>query len=93
MLTVGLSLGIAIPHVPYPRLALAAHTQYMVNGFFCILVALLLLPTCDLDFNQTQLVFIRWSWNSAWVVLLLKTCNAWWGTTETLPIVGLLFSL
>ena len=40
---IGLLWGLVIPHTPYPRLALGAHTQFEGSGILYIVVAILLL--------------------------------------------------
>jgi hypothetical protein len=39
----GLLWGLAVPHTPYPRLALGAHMQFTANGVLFIVMAVLLL--------------------------------------------------
>lgn len=47
----------------------------MVNGFFCRSEGFYLLPVYNLAFTKNQLVLIRWSWNSALVIVVLETCK------------------
>jgi hydroxylaminobenzene mutase len=39
----GLVWGLVVPHTPYPRLALGAHIQFVINGILFIAMATLLL--------------------------------------------------
>src|SRR6185503_9923079 len=44
MVMTGLAWGVAIPHTPFPRLALCAHIQFLTSGIIYLLMSILLHP-------------------------------------------------
>lgn len=87
MMALGLLFGIFLPWARYPILALAAHIQYMINGFLCLLMALLLWPD-SISLSKTQSKSVLWCVNSAWTVLALETLSAWWNSRAMSPAVS-----
>jgi len=87
MILVGLVWGIAVPHAPFPRIALSAHIQFEVNGLVFIVLSLVLLNARpDLGrFSFTALQAAAWL---TWPMLISAIANAWWGTKQTLPIAA-----
>ena len=81
----GLVFGLAIPHTPYPRLALGAHTQFATNGMLLILIALALLTVQNRVGRRSMAVLVIAAW-LIWPMALSEAANAWWGTTQMLPI-------
>jgi hydroxylaminobenzene mutase len=87
MILVGLVWGLVIPHTPYPRLALGAHTQFELSGILFLIVALLLLKLPHAVGPKSILVMLLAVWLT-WLMALSEVANAWWGTTQILPIAG-----
>ena len=87
MVLVGLLFGVVIPNTPFPRLALAAHIQFMTNGLLFIVLATLLIAlkhTVGLASVRVMLV----SAYLAWAMALSAAANAWWGASRMLPIAA-----
>lgn len=83
----GLLWGLAVPHTPYPRLALTAHVQFFVNGMLFILTGLLLL---NLPHRvSSTAVSVMWvSVLLTWAMALSEVANSWWGASRILPIAA-----
>lgn len=83
----GLLWGIAVPATPFPRLALGAHIQFMVNGMlFSVLgIALLALPHAVGPKSVRVMVASAWL---TWLMALSEVANSWWGTAQTLAIAA-----
>lgn len=87
MMLVGLLWGIAVGAAPYPRLALGAHVQFLVNGIPSVLAGLIILAgACDVGARAASFVF--WSHVACWIVPLSEAAGAFWGTKLALPIAG-----
>ena len=81
----GLVWGLVVPHTPYPRLALGAHIQFETNGMLFIIMALLLIKVQHSVGLKSVLVMLATVWLT-WLMALSEAANAWWGTTQMLPI-------
>lgn len=83
----GLLLGFVVPATPYPRLALAAHIQFVTNGLLIIVMAALLkmLPHNIGPFSAGVMLLAAWL---TWPMALSEAANAWWGTNQMLPIAA-----
>ena len=84
---VGLVWGLVVPHTPYPRLALGAHIQFETNGLLFIVVATLLLKLPHSVGRKSVWVIVLSVWLT-WLMALSEVANAWWGTTQMLPIAA-----
>jgi hypothetical protein len=84
---VGLVWGIVVPTTPYPRLALVAHIQLTGNGLLYIAMAVLLLTVPNRVGLKSAWVMLLSAWLT-WPMLISQAANAWWGTTQMLPIAG-----
>jgi len=84
---VGLLWGFAVPHTPYPRLALGAHVQFMTNGLLIIVMAVMVLVLPHHIGPTSTRVMLIAAWLT-WLMALSEVGNAWWGTTQTLPIAA-----
>jgi len=84
---VGLVWGLVVPHTPYPRLALTAHIQFEGSGVLFLIAAILLLKLPHRVGCKSIWVMLLAVWLS-WVMNLSEVGNAWWGTTQILPIAA-----
>ena len=83
----GLLWGFVVPHTPYPRLAMTAHIEFESNGLlFIVLAALLLKLPHNVGPKSAGVMLL--SACLTWPMLLSEVANAWWGTTELLPIAA-----
>jgi len=87
LVLVGLVWGLVVPHTPHPRLALGAHIQFVTNGMLLIVLAVLLLKLPNRVGPKSVWVMILAAWLT-WPMALSEAANAWWGTTQMLPIVA-----
>ena len=87
MVLVGLVWGLVVPHTPHPRLALGAHVQFVTNGMLFIVLATLLLALPHSVGRKSVWVMVLSAWLT-WAMALSEVANAWWGTTQTLPIAA-----
>ena len=83
----GLAWGLVVPHAPYPRLALVAHVQFESNGMLIIILAMLLLKFPHRVGPRSTFVMLVAAWLT-WAMVLSEAANAWWGTTQILPIAA-----
>lgn len=83
----GLVWGLVVPHTPYPRLALGAHIQFETNGMLFIIMALLLIKVPHNVGLKSAWVMLAAVWLT-WLMALSEAANAWWGTTQMLPIAA-----
>lgn len=83
----GLVWGLVVPHTPHPRLALGAHIQFVSNGMLFIVLAVLLLKLPHHVGPKSVTVMLLAAWLT-WPMALSEASNAWWGTTQMLPIVA-----
>ncbi len=87
LVLVGLVWGLVVPHTPHPRLALGAHIQFVTNGMLLIVLAVLLLKLPNRVGPKSVWVMVLAAWLT-WPMALSEAANAWWGTTQMLPIVA-----
>lgn len=87
LVLVGLVWGLVVPHTPHPRLALGAHIQFVTNGMLFIVLAVLLLKLPHRVGPKSVWVMILAAWLT-WLMALSEVANAWWGTTQMLPIAA-----
>jgi (hydroxyamino)benzene mutase len=76
-----------VPHTPHPRLALVAHVQFVTNGLLVIVMAILLLKLPHRVGPRSMAVMLLAAW-LIWPMTLSEAANAWWGTTQMLPIAA-----
>lgn len=84
---VGLLWGFVVPHTPHPRLALGAHIQFVSSGLLFILTATILLKLSHNVGPKSAGVMLLAAWLT-WTMALSEAANAWWGTTQMLPIAA-----
>ncbi|MGA2441815.1 MAG: hypothetical protein ABSH08_12730 [Tepidisphaeraceae bacterium] len=84
---VGLLWGLVVPHTPYPRLALTAHIQFEGSGVLFMVMAILLLTLPHRVGRKSVWVMLLSVWLT-WLMALSEVANAWWGTTQILPIAA-----
>lgn len=87
MVLFGLVWGLVVPHTPFPRLALGAHIQFMVNGMLFITMALVLLTTANNVGSRSASIMLL-AVILTWVMGFSEVANAFWGTHEVLPIAA-----
>lgn len=87
LVLVGLVWGLVVPGTPHPRLALGAHIQFVTNGMLLIVIATALLALPHSVGRKSVLVMVVSAWLT-WAMALSEVANAWWGTTQTLPIAA-----
>jgi hydroxylaminobenzene mutase len=80
----GLVWGFVVPHTPYPRLALGAHIQFVINGILFIAMATLLLKVSHHVGPKSAWAMLASAWLT-WPMVLSEVANAWWGIAEMLP--------
>lgn len=83
----GLLWGFIVPHTPHPRLALGAHIQFVTNGLLIIVMAMLLLKLPH-SVGPTSAGVMLLAACLTWPMALSEAANAWWGTTQMLPIAA-----
>jgi (hydroxyamino)benzene mutase len=84
---VGLLWGLAVPHTPYPRLALTAHIQFEESGLIFIALALPILTLPNSVGRKSICVMILSVWLT-WLMAFSEVANSWWGTTDLLTIAA-----
>jgi hydroxylaminobenzene mutase len=84
---VGLIWGLVVPHTPFPRLALGAHIQFEGSGLLYIAIAVLLLTLPHRVGRKSICVILLSAWLT-WLMALSEVGNAWWGTSQMLPIAA-----
>jgi len=87
LVLVGLVWGLVVPNAPYPRLALGAHIQFVTNGMLFIVLATLLLALPHSVGRKSVWAIVLSIWLT-WAMALSEAANAWWGTTQMLPIAA-----
>lgn len=87
LVMVGLLWGFVVPLAPYPRLALGAHIQFVTKGLLIIVMAVLLLLLPHNVGPRSTSVMLCATW-LIWPMALSEAANAWWGTTQMLPIAA-----
>ncbi|NBQ69406.1 MAG: hypothetical protein EBU46_11480 [Nitrosomonadaceae bacterium] len=78
LVLVGIIWGLVIPHAPFPRLALSAHIQAVLNGMLFILMAMLLLTLPHKVSARSALVMLIAAWLT-WLTVISEIANAWCG--------------
>jgi (hydroxyamino)benzene mutase len=84
---VGLLWGLAVPHTPYPRLALGAHIQFEQSGLLYLAMAILLLKVPNRVGCKSVGVMLLSVWLT-WLMAFSEVANSWWGTIQMLPIAA-----
>lgn len=87
LVLVGIVWGLVIPHTPFPRLALSAHIQAVLNGMLFTLMAVLLLTLPHAVSARSALVMLG-AVCLTWLTVISEIANAWWGTSESLSIAA-----
>jgi (hydroxyamino)benzene mutase len=87
LVMVGLLWGFVVPHTPYPRLALGAHIQFLTHGLLIILMAAISIKLPHDVGPKSAAVMLLAAW-LIWPMALSEAANAWWGTTQILPIAA-----
>lgn len=87
LVLVGFLWGLVVPATPHPRLALVAHVQFVTNGTLFIVLATLLLLLPHRVGPRSIWVMVLAAWLT-WAMALSEVANAWWGTTQMLPIAA-----
>lgn len=87
LILAGLLWGLAVPATPWPRLALGAHIQFVVNGMLFAIMATMLISLPNAVGPQSLRVMVVAAWLT-WAMALSEVANAWWGTHQTLPIAA-----
>ncbi len=87
LVMVGLLWGFVVPQTPHPRLALGAHIQFVTNGILLITMAAILLKLPHDVGPKSAWVMLLSAWLT-WPMALSEAANAWWGTTQMLPIAA-----
>ena len=87
LVMVGLLWGFVVPQTPHPRLALGAHIQFVTNGILLITMAAILLKLPHDVGPKSAWVMLLAAWLT-WPMALSEAANAWWGTTQMLPIAA-----
>ncbi|MFM2096176.1 MAG: hypothetical protein RIS70_3300 [Planctomycetota bacterium] len=82
---VGLVWGFAVAATPYPRLALGAHIQLVLNGMLFIVQATALLTLPNRVGTKSIWVMVVAAWLT-WAMAISEVANSWWGTSRTLLI-------
>lgn len=87
LVMVGLLFGFVVPLTPYPRLALGAHVQFVTNGLLFLVMGVLLLKLPHSVGPKSTALMLLATWLT-WLMALSEAANAWWGTTQMLPIAA-----
>ena len=87
LVLVGLVWGFAIPATPYPRLALGAHIQLVMNGMLMMVMATALLAMPN-RVGPKSVWIMQLAAYLTWAMALSEVANAWWGTRQMLPIAA-----
>lgn len=87
LVLVGLVWGLVVPGTPHPRLALAAHIQFVTNGMLFIVLATAMLTLPHRVGIKSVWVMVVAAWLT-WAMAISEVANSWWGTTQMLPIAA-----
>ncbi len=87
LVLVGLVWGLVVPGTPYPRLALGAHIQLVMNGMLFIVLATAMLTLTHNVGPKSIWVMVVSVWLT-WAMAMSEVANSWWGTTKTLSIAA-----
>jgi hypothetical protein len=88
LMLAGLFCGVAIPHVPYPRLMLTAHSSGFTDSGLISMVAALLLSTSLCSLSPLAEKVVVWAHIVLWPLCFSEVAAAFWGTTKLLKIAG-----
>lgn len=83
----GLLFGFLVPIAPYPRLAVGAHLQFVMNGILIMVQGMALLTLSHQVGARSMTVMIVGVW-ATWAMALSQAVNAFWGTTQVLAVAG-----
>jgi (hydroxyamino)benzene mutase len=83
----GLVWGFAPPLTPYPRLAVGAHIQFETNGLLFVVLGILVLRLPHFAGSGAVLAIVVSAWLT-WLMALSEVANAWWGTSQLLPVAA-----
>lgn len=87
MILVGLVWGLGVPHAPFPRIALSAHIQFELNGLLFVVLSLVVLRALPMLGRISCVALQATAW-LAWPMLVSAVGNAWWGTSQMMPIAA-----
>lgn len=87
LVLVGLVWGLVVPNTPYPRLALGAHIQLVLNGILLIVLTTALAAFPNRVGPKSVWVMVAAAWLT-WTMAVSEVANAWWGTMQTLPLAA-----
>lgn len=87
LVMVGLLWGFFVPHTPHPRLAVGAHIQLVSNGLLFVVMAVVLTVVPHRVGPKAAAGMALAAWLT-WGMGLSEIANAWWGTTQMLPIAA-----
>ena len=83
----GLVWGFAPPLTPYPRLAVGAHIQFETNGLLFVVLGILVLKLPHSAGSGAVRATVVSAWLT-WLMALSEVANAWWGTSQLLPVAA-----
>jgi amino acid permease len=88
LILAGYLCGAAIPHVPYPRIMLAAHSAgFMASGILSILAGLMIQTSLtSLPPRAARVAFFGHL--TLWPLSFSEVAAAFWGTNKALAIAG-----
>lgn len=88
LILAGYLCGAAIPHVPHPRIMVAAHSAgFMASGILSILAGLLLqTKLSSLSAGAARIAFFGHL--TLWPLSFSEVAAAFWGTNKALAIAG-----
>ncbi|KAK9321538.1 hypothetical protein V1517DRAFT_308835 [Lipomyces orientalis] len=84
----GLLWGMIVQLTPFPRLALTAHIQLMVEGSMILGAGLLIRQPKLLKLSTLESSIVWWGLAFVWITMLAECTNAFWGTNQILPIAA-----
>ncbi|MFM9073833.1 MAG: hypothetical protein ACKOOC_10635 [Cyanobium sp.] len=87
LVLVGLVWGLVVPGTPHPRLALGAHIKFVTNGMLLMVLATVLMVLPHQVGIKSVGVMLLAAWLT-WSMAISEVANAWWGTTQMLPIAA-----
>ena len=78
-----------MPAMPFPRLGLGAHINFMSTGIVSLTTGFILYQPNLVKISSGFLRLVMWGNLASVFVLGSETLNAWWGTNQFLSIVSL----
>ena len=88
LILAGYLCGAAIPHVPHPRIMLAAHSAgFMASGILSILAGLML-QTSLTSLSPRAATLVFYGHLTLWPLSFSEVAAAFWGTNKALAIAG-----